>query len=219
MPSVLDLFCGVGGAAEGYYNAGFDVVGVDVAPQPDYPFMFIQQDALELLRGNLSYVNVFDFVHASPPCPAYSALNAVNKREYPKCIEEVRELLRASGVPYVIENVNGAPLIDPVVLCGEMFGLDVLRHRKFETNWNLPQPEHKAHRGRVRGWRHGVYFDGPYVAVYGKGGGKATLSEAQKAMGIDWTDNYDSIKDAIPPAYTEYVGKSFLASALVKETA
>lgn len=110
------------------------------------------------------------------------------------------------GGPYVIENVVGAKLNNPIRLCGEMFGLGVIRHRLFETNWDMTAPAHIKHRGRVRGWRHGVYYDGPYVAVYGEGGGKGTTAEWSEAMGIDWMTR-DGLREAIPPAYTEWVGR------------
>jgi DNA (cytosine-5)-methyltransferase 1 len=121
----------------------------------------------------------------------------------------VAPLIYASGVPAVIENPSARP---DMVLCGEMFGLGVLRHRKFElVNWSAPAPAHVKHRGRVRGWRHGTFYDGPYIAAYGKGGGKGSAAEIQEAMGIDWTDVHEELTEAIPPAYTEYIGRQFLA--------
>lgn len=215
-PLLLDLYCGAGGAGMGYYRAGFDVIGVDIEPQPDYPFAFWQGDALEFLRGE-----DFDWerwqisaVHASPPCQYSCNLTKGTNagRVYVNLIPQTRELLKQSGLPTVIENVQGADIRRDLTLCGEMFGLGVLRHRYFECSFPVEQPEHIKHRGRVRGWRHGEYFDGPYVAVYGKGGGKATVPEAQDAMGIDWTDNLVSINEAIPPAYTEYVGQQLMES-------
>lgn len=117
-------------------------------------------------------------------------------------------LQRLCRVPYVIENPDSRP---DVVLCGEMFGLGVLRHRKFELgDWSAAKPKHVPHRGRVRGWRHGEFHDGPYVAAYGKGGGKATASEMQAAMGIDWTDLHEELVEMLPPAYTEWIGRKFL---------
>jgi DNA (cytosine-5)-methyltransferase 1 len=168
--------------------------------------MSLQGDALELLnRMRLDNVAA---IHASPPCQGETVLQYVNDNRdaHPRLIEQTREALEATGKPYVIENVVGAKLNDPVTLCGEMFGLGVIRHRLFETNWELPQPKHVKHRGRVRGWRHGKFYDGPYVAVYGSGGGKATLAEASEAMGIDWMDMH-GITESIPPAYTEFIGK------------
>lgn len=215
---LLDLFCGAGGAAMGYHRAGFDeIVGVDIEPQPDYPFEFVQGDAVD---AAYDYdLEQFDLVHASPPCQAHSALtkgtNRVNRwGVHVGLIGETRENLEVENdTPWVIENVAGAPVRKDLMLCGEMFGLEVIRHRYFEFGllpFDVPQPDHKPHRGRVRGWRHGTYYDGPYVAVYGDGGGKGSVADWQKAMGIDWTDNRKSIAEAIPPAYTEYIGTQFI---------
>lgn len=219
-PLLLDLYCGGGGAAMGYHRAGFDVIGVDLAPQPFYPFTFWQLDAVDYLRrlttGDVQYMlPTFAAIHASPPCQHHTALakgNNANAGDHPELIEPTRELLRATGLPYVIENAVTAPLHDPIILCGDMFGLNVIRHRKFESNVPLVAPVHKPHRGRVGGWRHGVRYDGPYVAVYGNGGGKGSLEEWQAGMGIDWIHTKKCLKEAIPPAYTEYVGGQVLAA-------
>lgn len=208
---MLDLFCGAGGAGMGYHRAGFDVVGVDIKPQFDYPFTFICGDALTVLA---EYGHAFAAIHASPPCQASTALTkGTNRgRRYVNLIPATRELLASFDVPTVIENVQGAKVRRDATLCGEMFGLDVIRHRYFEVNGaDIVQPEHKPHRGRVRGWRHGKYFDGPYLAVYGDGGGKGSVAEWQAAMGIDWTDDRKAIAEAIPPAYTEHIGRQLLA--------
>lgn len=194
----------------GYHLAGFEVVGVDINPQPDYPFEFVQADALTFdLTG-------FDAVHASPPCQASCALTkGTNRgREYEQLIPATRAMLEASGLPFVIENVQGADVRRDVTLCGEMFGLGVIRHRYFECSVPVSQPCHPPHRGRVRGWRHGTYHEGPYVAVYGDGGGKGSVDEWRAAMGIDWTHDRKSIAEAIPPAYTRYIGGQ-LAAQLV----
>jgi hypothetical protein len=212
---ILDLCCCAGGATAGYWDAGFDdVVGVDIAPQPNYPseFEFIQADALEVLR-DVQYVRTFDAVHASFPCQRFTALQAVNRNQdaWPDLIAPGRTLLDASGVPYVMENVQGAPLRRDLTLCGEMFGLGVIRHRYFELGgWTATQPIHKPHRGRVAGYRHGEWFDGPYFAVYGDGGGKGTVAQWQHAMRIDWTTDKHELAEAIPPAYTQYVGEQLL---------
>jgi len=212
---LLDLFCGAGGASVGYHRAGFDVVGVDINPQPDYPFEFHQADALTFpLDG-------FDAIHASPPCQASSALTkGTNQgREYPQLIPATRWrlLVESAGTPYVIENVQGADIRRDVTLCGEMFGLGVIRHRYFEVDeFRCDAPTHRPHRGRVRGWRHGEFYEGPYLAVYGEGGGKGSVAEWQQAMGIDWTDDRKAIAEAIPPAYTEFIGAQLLAHLRVE---
>ena len=207
-PRLLDLFCCAGGSGMGYSRAGFEVVGVDIDPQPNYPFEFHQGDALQFLAR---HGREFDVIHASPPCQGYTALKAVHGNPWPLLIDPVRDLLERVGVPYVIENVQGAPVRRDLTLCGEMFGLGVLRHRYFELGgWSAAQPAHIPHRGRVAGWRHGEYFDGPYFAVYGNGGGKGTIAQWQTAMGIDWTSDRRELAEAIPPAYTEFIGAQLL---------
>jgi len=223
---IVDAYCGAGGAGMGYKQAGFTNVGIDIEPQPDYPGLFHQGDAIEALTtlvkgGELTFSNKhgqsvklgmedIDGAHVSPPCQASSALTkGTNKgREYLNLIPETRELLSLFTVPTIMENVQGSDLRKDMVLCGEMFGLGVIRHRYFElNNFTYDVPAHIKHRGRVRGWRHGEYFDGPYLAVHGEGGGKGTVAEWQVAMGINWTNNRKSIAEAIPPAYTEYIGR------------
>ena len=213
-PKILDLFCGAGGAGKGYQLAGFDVTGVDIAPQPDYPGTFIQADALEYLK---EHAHKYDAVHSSPPCQASSALTkGTNQgREYLNLIPNTRELLATLTVPTIMENVQGSDLRKDMVLCGEMFGLSVIRHRYFELNgFPFTPPAHIKHRGRTRGWRHGTYYDGPYLAVYGDGGGKGTVQEWQDAMAMHWTSNRKSIAEAIPPAYTEYIGEQIMAALI-----
>lgn len=210
-PRLLDLFCCAGGAGMGYSRAGFEVVGVDLAPQPNYPFEFHQGDALEFLA---EHGHEYDAVHASPPCQGYTAMNHGNHDKWPRLIEPVRKVLDELGKPYVIENVQGAPLRRDLTLCGEMFGLGVIRHRYFELgNWEATPPAHVPHRGRVAGWRHGVYYDGPYFAVYGDGGGKGTIPQWQEALGISWTSERHELAEAIPPAYTEFIGSELLRAA------
>lgn len=194
----------------GYHLAGFDVLGVDISPQPNYPFTFIQADAIWFAE---EHGHKFDVVHASPPCQSQTALTkGTNKgREYPNLIPQTREVLAKFDVPTIIENVSGSEVRKDLTLCGEMFGLGVIRHRHFELeNCVIEQPAHIKHRGRVAGWRHGEYFDGPYFAVYGEGGGKGTVSQWQTAMGIDWTDVRKELAEAIPPAYTKYIGGQLL---------
>jgi DNA (cytosine-5)-methyltransferase 1 len=208
-PRLLDLFCCAGGAAVGYARAGFEIVGVDIAPQPNYPFEFIRGDALRLDRD---FMASFDAVHASPPCQSYSDLAKRNRNGHlwPRLIEPTRKLLRSLGVPYVIENVQGAPLLNPVVLCGTMFpGLRVIRHRLFESNVELAVPPHgkhplvfthdkrKAHYGRL---------DQNTSFVQVTGGGNCSIANARDAMGIDWMTK-NELNESIPPAYTEYLGR------------
>jgi len=217
-PRLLDLFCGAGGAAMGYHRAGFDVVGVDISPQPRYPFEFHQADVRDFDFQSLGW---FDAIHLSPPCQSQTALTkGTNKgREYVDLIPWARQFVAEMGLPAVIENVQGSYLRRDLVLCGEMFGLGVIRHRYFELHgWTATPPTHRPHRGRVRGWRHGVYFDGPYLAVYGEGGGKGSVAEWQEATGINWTDDRKSIAESIPPAYTEHIGWQLLAHLGVVDT-
>jgi len=219
MPLLLDLFCCSGGAGAGYARAGYEVHGVDIIDRPRYPHHFTRADALDHLAGLIHSGRIHEYalIHNSPPCQEGCALTqGTNRsrgwgREHVQLIPALRELLNASGRPYVIEQPNGtAPVRKDVTLCGEMFGLGVLRHRNFELGgWRVDRPKHPKHRGYVRGWRHGVYRDGPYVAAYGKGGGKATVPEMQAAMGIDWTDVHEELTEAIPPAYTQWLGTRY----------
>lgn len=226
---ILDLYCGAGGAGAGYAQAGYDVTGVDIDPQPDYPFEFWQTDALEFLSDLVRFPRAraeYDLIHASPPCQTHSALTAGNRGrgwedDHVDLIPETRELLDATGIPYVIENVQGAPIRRDLTLCGEMFGLAVIRHRYFELGrWTTEPPTHIRHRGRVAGWRHGIRYDGPYFAVHGDGGGKGSITDWQHAMGIDWMTTKHDLSEAIPPAYTKWIGERYalLRSDLHTET-
>jgi DNA (cytosine-5)-methyltransferase 1 len=205
---LLDLFCGAGGAAMGYHRAGFDVVGVDIKPQPRYPFEFIQADALTFIPHPWMAALTFDAIHASPPCQAYSwSARRWHEVERQDLLARTRELLVSAGLPYVIENVVGAPLRSPIRLCGEMFGLEVIRHRLFESNVPMAEPFHVPHRGTV--------MDGTYVTVAGHGGdnikGRGSRAAKQAAMGIDWMSDVE-LNEAIPPAYSEWIGRRVLAS-------
>jgi len=206
---VLDLFCNAGGAGAGYGKIANEVIGVDINPQPHYPHAFIQADIFDL---DIEFLRSFDFIHASPPCQHSAAItkgtNKYRQHMHPNFYPTTLALLERAEKPYALENPDSDP---DVVLCGEMFGLGVLRHRKFKLGgWSTQKPAHKPHRGYTRGWRHKLYRDGPYVAVYGKGGGKATVPEAQKAMGIDWTDSWTELVEMIPPAYTEWIANRFM---------
>jgi DNA (cytosine-5)-methyltransferase 1 len=231
-PRLLDLFCGAGGAAMGYHQAGFDVVGVDIAPQPHYPFEFRQMDALTAVRDLVvddpawwDLWDRFDAVHASPPCQAYTTAGngwksrlGESRDRHPDLLDTTRQALQATGLPYVIENVPGAPMPDHIVLCGLSFGLGVRRHRWFETNWMVwappPCPPHDedyviVFGGGVRGRSHQIGR-----TTTGKGGPiirRPTLSlkRGQEAMGIDWMDR-NELSQAIPPAYTEFIGEQLI---------
>jgi DNA (cytosine-5)-methyltransferase 1 len=228
-PRLLDLFCGAGGSAVGYDRAGFDVVGVDVKPQPNYPFRFIQDDAIGFVfqlqeDRSLAYeIGRIDAIHASPPCQAYSSLvtMATEQRSnrdhtHPDLVDVTRDLLRATGLPYVIENVPGAPLIDPVMICGSAVGLPVVatpegprqvrRHRLFETNWPLLVPPCNHLHPAL-----GTYGNGGRWKRTGRRGGyQGSAEECREGMGIDWTTRAE-VAQAVPPAYTEHIGRQLLA--------
>jgi DNA (cytosine-5)-methyltransferase 1 len=209
---VLDLFCCQGGAGMGYRLAGFDVTGVDTAPQPRYPFAFIQADALDYLAA---HGRDFDLVHASPPCQRYTRAQQIQGREHPDLIAPLRALLRATGRPYVIENVPGAPLLDAVELCGSMFGLRTYRHRLFETSFPLGVRHHPRHlapnakMGRPVG-------DGEFMHIVGN---FSNVPLARTVMGMPWASR-DGLREAVPPAYTRHVAAQYLtAAARLREVA
>lgn len=220
-PICLNVFCGAGGASVGLHRAGFEVTGCDIEPQPNYPFAYQHMDALELLKSpEMSY---FDFIWASPPCQRHSTLKNYTTKEYADLIAPVRRLLIKTGLPYIIENVPGAPLIKPVRLCGTMFGLRVFRHRIFESNVLLTAPEHKKHEGST-GTRRWPYKPvGGYVQVTGTGG-NYKLEDGKDAMGIDWMKRKSELSESIPPAYSEYLGRQIIdyleekAECQVKDT-
>lgn len=217
----LDLFCGAGGAGAGLSRAGFDVIGVDRAPQPHYPFGFIQADAIAL---PVSFLRMFDLVWASPPCQAHTSMRTMhNAKAHDDLIPATRAMLQASGVPYVIENVEGAPLISPTLLCGTMFGLgagdaELRRHRIFETSFPVFAPE----------CRHGLKPE--TIGVYGghvrnrkrrvgskdRGNADYTSDAGRAAMGTPWM-SLAEMSQAIPPAYSEFLARAALAS--MKEAA
>lgn len=213
-PRLLDLFCGAGGCSVGYHRAGFDVVGVDLVRQYDYPFEFHLASAMDYpLDG-------FDVVHASPPCKAHTvARHGGSSDRMPRLFDPHPDLLTPTlarfaslAVPWIIENVPGAPMPEgSLVLCGSMFGLKVRRHRLFATSFAIPQPA----------CRHAE--QGPVVGVYGHGGGDASRperagrgvtvhrQEAADALGIDWTARQAGLSQAIPPTYTQHIGEHLLA--------
>jgi DNA (cytosine-5)-methyltransferase 1 len=212
---LLDLCCGAGGCSVGYARAGFEVVGVDLEPQPDYPFEFHQADALAFpLAG-------FDAVVVSPPCPGYSQATSFHRgarARHPLLIGAFRERLQASGLPYVIENVERARAFmrSPILLCGEMFGLRTYRHRLFESNFPLQQPAHPVHRIPVAG-PGAIACVGQYWSVGGHFGQKDRAQ--REALGIDWMHRVEDIANAIPPVYTEWVGLQLLQVLGVKRRA
>jgi len=203
MPKLLDLFCGAGGASMGYSRAGFEVTGMDIKHGKRYPFTYVRRDVMELRPEDL---DEFDVIHASPPCQTFSATrhlrNAQGKTTTKKdLLAQVRSLLIASGKPYVIENVKGAPLIDAVQLCGSAFGLKVRRHRLFESN--MPIKGTDCHH-RQQGKPVGIYGS-MRDEIPGGGHTAKTMSQANAAMGIDWMI-WGELVEAIPPAYTHHIG-------------
>lgn len=211
---LLDLFCCAGGAGEGYHRAGFEVVGVDIEPQPRYPFEFYQADALAFVA---EHGHEFDAVHASPPCQGYSSMRYVTGREYPRLISDTRRLLTAIGKPYVIENVEGAYdyMVNPAMLCGTMFDLRVFRHRLFESNVMLMAMPHRSHRHYGRAAKQGRMpsAERQYVTCTGSYSG---AEYARRAMGIDWMNRHE-MAQAIPPAYTEFIGMQLMHALQFQE--
>ena len=207
---LLDLFCGAGGAAMGYYRAGFDeIVGVDNRPQKNYPFTFVLGDALEYVA---LHGQEFDAIHASPPCQKYMQCGMMWKSRdgYPDLLPDTRAALEATGVAWVIENVPGAPMYPAFTLCGSMLGLGVRRHRHFESPMVAYAliPPHK----------HSKPITGVYGHCHGRGGARRSGSRPMlpsskevwaKEMGIDWMTAAE-ITQAIPPAYTEFIGKQLI---------
>lgn len=251
-PRLLDLFCGAGGAAVGYARAGFDVVGVDVLPQPRYPFKFVQCEAVGFLMGlprqstsagcsehrspqqharsalhphsehHMTAIwemypdsqgRVFSAIHASPPCQAFSVTKALHGNEYPDFIQQTRTLLLAFGLPFIIENVVGAPLLSPVRLCGSSFGLGVRRHRLFECHGFTPLVPPCAHH--LQPEPIDVTGTGGPCSLPRVGGGihrkPRNLAHAREVMGIDWMTRPE-LSEAVPPAYTEHLGRQLLAA-------
>ncbi len=206
-PLLLDAFCGAGGAAVGYWRAGFNVLGCDNRPQPRYPFPMVEMDAIEFIRQFGPYA---DAIHASPPCQTYSTTyHLPNVGAYPDLVATTRQVLQDTGRPYVIENVPGAPLQASLSLSGDMFGLRVVRKRLFECRPHIappalalqpiiPRTSTKSSRGYssfARGASHITVAGNNYVP-----------EDGQLAMGIYWMTNRDELSESIPPAYTEYIG-------------
>lgn len=217
-PKLLDLFCCEGGAAQGYADAGFDVVGVDLEPRfaKRYPFEFHAADAIEFVK---EHGHEFDVIHASPPCQAYSITRHGHHRKHPELIEPTRDALVASGKVWVLENVAGAPLRDPLVLCWSMFNADgsvvdddgtplrMERHRLFESNVPLVAPRADRHDRSVQvaGAYGGARRD-KHEARHVRHGGYVPAKHVQEQLlGIDWMTQY-GLHQSLPPAYTTWIG-------------
>jgi DNA (cytosine-5)-methyltransferase 1 len=212
-PLLLDLCCCAGGASMGYHRAGYNVLGVDINEQRNYPFEFVRGDALEFLgalvdRGmRLPDGRRVHAINASPPCQKFSAMSNCRPGladDYPDLITPTRPLLQASGVPWVMENVPGAPLRDPLMLCGAMFGLELYRHRLFESNVRIPAPLHPTHTKPASKAAHWV--PGTVMSVCGH---VHPIAMAREVMEIDWTTR-EELSEAIPPAFTAYIGRHLL---------
>lgn len=219
-PRLLDLYCGAGGAAVGYHRAGFEVVGVDIKPQPRYPFEFVQADALSILRGMVDYPtfngemwrpDYFAAIHASPPCQAFTALQraAGNASAHADLVTPTREFLAAIGLPYVIENVPGAPLVDPVMLCGAALGLEVVRHRLFESNRFLLVPPCAHVAGGTTTGRYVAFRHSGRVATGRTVPPRRTERDFRQAIGCDWM-TLKEMRQAVPPAFTHLIGEQLL---------
>lgn len=232
-PILLDLYCGAGGAAEGYHRAGFEVVGVDIAEQPRYPFEFIRADVttLKLPYFALALVGA-SAIHASPPCQVYSRLAYYQPEtiagRYADLIEPTREMLRATGLPYVIENVPRAPLLDPIELCGCMFtGLMLYRPRVFETNVSgIWCPEHPPHTELCARNGYLPTADRPRMTITGGKHSRAWQRKACEVMGVPWMAipadaDYERTRqgirelcESIPPLYTQHIGSQLLGQLM-----
>lgn len=217
-PRLLDLFCCEGGASAGYVAAGFEVVGVDSKPQPRYPFEFIHADVLDL---SVEFLRGFDAVAASPPCKTHTSLKAFSAASHVDLIPQTRRLLAAAGRPFIIENVEGAPLIDPVLLCGSMFGLNVRRHRLFEANWPMqgPRCDHARQNRESPGFTIKRYHSGEpvehqvsVITIVGRGAGMGPgeIGLWRDAMEMPWASK-DGLREAIPPPFTKWIGEQLLA--------
>lgn len=199
---VLDLFCGAGGSAMGLHRAWPDaeIIGVDISPQPRYPFHFVQADAMTYSLDS------FDFIWASPPCQAYSLAQRIRNRKHPNLIPGIRERLKAAGTHYCIENVPGAPLLNPIELCGAMFsGLSVYRHRRFETSFKVVEPDHPVHLATLGKMGRKV-LDGDFMHVVGNFNG---ADAGRRAMDIPWMTR-NELREAIPPAYSHFIARQLL---------
>lgn len=214
-PLLLDAYCGAGGCARGYTDAGFDVVGVDLQPQSRYlksgAIEFHQSDAIEFIER---HGREFDCIHCSPPCQAYSVTKTIWQREHPDLLAPTREALIATNRHWIIENVVGAPMSDAITLCGTMFGLRLYRHRLFESSVLLLQPPHQKHRAKCTVVGRRPKAD-EFLTVAGH---FSDVPAARAAMQIDWMTR-DELSQAIPPAYCAFVGSFLLAALTATESA
>lgn len=221
-PKLLDLYCCQGGASAGYEAAGFDVFGVDLEKQSRYPYPFHQGDALTVLdvllhgwslpfdlNGRRRYLELDDVaaIHTSPPCQAHTLAQRIQGNDHPDLIAPTRELLRELDVPWVIENVPGSPLENPIQLCGAMFGLRTYRHRLFESNVPLAAPAHPEHVAKTTKMGRPVR-NGEFMHVVGNFAG---VDLGREVMGMPWATR-DGLREAIPPAYTEFIGRQLVAN-------
>jgi DNA (cytosine-5)-methyltransferase 1 len=198
LKKLLDLFCKAGGCTKGYQQAGFYVVGVDIEPQPHYcGDEFIRADVLTL---DIEFMKSFDAIHASPPCQRYSLMQHIhkNKDKHPDLIEPTRNLLLTTGKPFIIENVEGSPLLNPTRLCGTMFGLKISRHRLFETNFSMPLLNPPCDHREV------------YDCFHGGEEARGERGKLSKIMEINWFMTRNELRNAIPPAYTKFIGRIIL---------
>ena len=236
---MLDAYCRMGGSSAGYVAAGARVIGVDKKDCSDgyAGHEFVQGDAIAFIRR---YGHLFSLIHTGPPCQGQIRITKANRKrdgwtdKHVNLIPDTRAALDDVGVPYVIENGPSEHLRSDVELCGLMFGLPLLRHRAFELGgWSATQPEHPGalnHPGELTiGWRHGClrtiepttcplhrrWCRGTVYGVYGKGGGKPSVPDAQRALGIHWMDDIDDLNEAIPPAYTSWLGREFVMGVSV----
>lgn len=225
---LLDLFCGAGGCSVGYAEAGFDVVGVDIEYHQHYPYDLFQGDALDYLDDILEMGADFDVIHASPPCQPYSQTRHTHNVEHPDLLEPTTTLLRRwaeeTGGIYVIENVPGAPMINPFLLCGTQFGLTatdadgtplvLYRHRHFDSNVMIFNPECRHNYYKKQGYKVGGVYGGgtkdrERAEKVRKGGYTPLMAVKKELMGIDWMFQED-LHQAIPPAYTKYIGEQLM---------
>ncbi|SNY53704.1 DNA cytosine methyltransferase [Paractinoplanes atraurantiacus] len=203
-PWLLDVCCCQGGASAGYAAAGFEVTGVDNTPQPRYPFRFVLADALDYLRELIrtGEIRQYAAVAGSPPCQAHTRAWKIRSREHPDLIDSMRSLMIASGLPWVIENVPGAPLRSPIVLCGAMFGLHTYRHRLFESNIRLTAPDHPPHTAATVKMGRPIAEGDWYHAV----GNFSNVPYVRRDMGAPWM-NRDGLRESIPPVYAQHIGQ------------